>query len=242
VVHFSYDIAYAWRQNQFVMQIRTGNYVEGQIMAEPLDAVMAIHNAFRRDMKGIDAAALEWARGKPGLPLKFERFRFFNEVLVWHAHGEELAIFPALEGVAPSVAEAYERDHRSLDVAFAALSAAVSARDALETARATAAFKFHLDLHLAKEDTHLYRIIRERVPIPDQGRAVGVMANAVPQDRFPDLVGWLFPLLGHDDRENMTRIFQMVMPPQAFAVAKQLIEKAIGKDWAELTRRIPTLA
>jgi len=34
----------------------------------------------------------------------------------------------------------------------------------------------------------------------------------------------------------------MVMPPPFFAVAKQLIQKAIGDDWAELTRRISTLA
>src|SRR4030042_2944651 len=100
-------------------------------MAEPLDAVRAIHNAFRRDMAGIDAAALGAARGKPGLAPAIERFRFFNEVLVWHAHGEELAIFPALETVAPSVAEAYERDHKGLDAAFDALNAAGSARDAL---------------------------------------------------------------------------------------------------------------
>jgi len=211
-------------------------------MAEPLDAVMAIHNAFRRDMERIDAAALDAARGKPDLAPMVERFRFFNEVLVWHAHGEELAIFPLLEAVAPSVAEAYERDHRGLDAAFDALSAAVSKHDALDTARATAAFKFHLDLHLGKEDAHLYRLVRERVSAPDQGRAVGIMANTVPQDRFPELVAWMFPLLGHDDRENMTRIMQMVMPPPAFLQTKRLIQKAIGDDWAELTRRIPSLA
>jgi hypothetical protein len=210
-------------------------------MAEPLDAVMAIHNAFRRDIGGIDAAALELARSKPGLALKFERFRFFNEVLVWHAKGEELAIFPALEAVAPSVAEAYERDHRGLDAAFDALSAAVSARDALETARATAAFKFHLDLHLAKEDAHLYRLVRERVPIPEQGKAIGLMSSTVPQERFAEVVVWMFPLMDHNDRENMTRIWQMVMPPPVFSRAKQLIQQAIGDDWAELTRRIPTL-
>jgi hypothetical protein len=73
-------------------------------MTEPLDAVTAIHNAFRQDIKGIDAAALDAARGKPGLALAIERFRFLNEVLVWHAHGEELAIFPVIEAVAPSVA------------------------------------------------------------------------------------------------------------------------------------------
>jgi hypothetical protein len=210
-------------------------------MAEPLDAVKAIHNAFRKDMAGIDAAALDSARGKPGLAPVVERFRFLDEVLVWHAKGEELAIFPAIEAVAPSVAEAYERDHRGLDTAFEALSTAVSAHDALGTARATAAFKFHLDIHLGKEDAHLYRLMKERVPVPDQGKAVGIMSSTVPQDRFPELVAWLFPLIDHDDRENMTRIWQAVMPAPVFGRAKQLIQEAIGNDWAELTRRIPGL-
>lgn len=211
-------------------------------MTGPIDAVVAIHNAFRRDMADIDAAALAAAGGKPGMEATVERFRFFNEVLEWHAHGEELAMFPALEEVAPLVAEAYEKDHRGLDAAFEGLSNAVRARDPLESARATAAFKFHLDIHLAKEDTHLYRIIKERVSVPDQGKAVGVMAAAVPQDRFPELVAWMYPLMGHDDRENMTRIWQMAMPPEAFAGAVQLVHQAIGDDFAELSRRIPNLA
>jgi hypothetical protein len=210
-------------------------------MAEPLDAIMAFHNAFRRDMTGIDAAALASARGKPGLASAVERFRFFNEVLVWHAHGEELAIFPAVEAVAPSVAEAYERDHRGLDAAFDALNSAVSVGDALETARATAAFKFHLDIHLGKEDAHLYRLMRERIPLSEQAKAIGIMSSTVPQDRFPEAVVWLYPLIGPDDRENLTRIWQMAMPPPVFAQVKQLIQKAIGNDWVELTRRIPTL-
>ncbi len=61
-------------------------------MIEPMDVILAFHNAFRHDMSVIDAAALESARGKPGLAPTIERFRFFNEMLVWHAHGEELAI------------------------------------------------------------------------------------------------------------------------------------------------------
>lgn len=208
----------------------------------PIDAVVAIHNAFRRDMAGIDAAALDAARGRPGLAATVERFRFMNEVLVWHAHGEEQSMFPALEEVAPLVAEAYEKDHRGLDAAFDRLSDAVSARDAVGTARATAAFKFHLDIHLDKEDGHLYRIIRERVSVPDQGRAVGVMADGIPQDRFPEFVAWMYPLLGHDDRENMTRIWQTVMPAPAFEGSMQLVRDAIDDDWEELTRRIPGLA
>jgi hypothetical protein len=111
----------------------------------------------------------------------------------------------------------------------------------LETARVSAAAKFHLDMHLAKEDAHLYRLMRERVSLPDQAKAAGMMASTVPQERFPEVVAWLFPLLGHDDRENMTRIWQMVMPAPAFTHIKQLIQQAIGDDWEELTRRIPSL-
>jgi hypothetical protein len=211
-------------------------------MPGPIDAVVAIHNAFRADIADIDAAALAVARGNPGLARKVERFRFLNEVLVWHARGEELAIFPALEEVAPLVAEAYEKDHRGLDRAFDALNNAVSVGDAVETARATAAFRFHLDLHLAKEDTHLYRIIRERVSVPDQGKAVGIMAGGIPPERNPEFIAWMFPLLGGDDRENMTRVWRMVMPEEVFAGAIQLVRQTLGDGWAELTRRIPELA
>ncbi|HEY6430225.1 MAG TPA: hemerythrin domain-containing protein, partial [Acidimicrobiales bacterium] len=211
------------------------------IMALLSDAVRALHNAFRRDIEIIDAAALESARGKPGLHDTFERFRFLNEVLGWHALGEDSVISPLLEEVAPEVYETYERDHRALDGLFEALSRAVSVCDSLETARATKAFKFHLDLHLDKEDAHMYRLISDRVPLPEQGRALGSMGRDMPANRFPEFVGWMFPLVGTDDRVNMTRGWQMGMPPEVFAMTAQLIEQSVGDDWPELSRLIPDL-
>lgn len=210
-------------------------------MAEPIDAIWAFHNAFRNDIGRIDAAAYDAARGKEGLATTIERFRFLNEMLVWHATGEEIAVFPAVENVAPLVAEAYVKDHRGLDSAFDELNNSYSAHDTLKTARATAIFRFHLGIHLDKEDAHLYRIFRERIPPSEQGKAIGIMASQVPKERFPEVVAWLFSLIGHDDRENMTRIYQMMMPAPAFTNVKELIKKSIGSDWAELTRRIPTL-
>jgi hypothetical protein len=210
-------------------------------VTSPIDAVVAIHNAFRADIASIDEAALGAARGQPGLEETVDRFRLMNEVLVWHADGEEQGMFVELEGVAPCVAEAYERDHRALDAAFDRLTLAVTARDALETARATAAFRYYLDVHLAKEDAHLYRIIRERVSVADQAKAVGVMAGGVPHDRFPEFVGWLYPLMGDQDRENMTRVWQMLMPADAFTGACGLIQQAIGEDYGDLALRIPEL-
>jgi hypothetical protein len=210
-------------------------------MAGPTDAVAALHNAFRHDIELIDTAALESARGKPGVDATVERFRFLNEVLEWHAQGEDAVISPLLESVAPSVYETYERDHRALDAAFGALNRAVSVHDALETARATNAFKFHLLLHLDKEDAHMYRIISERVSLPEQAHAMALMASHAPQDRFPEIVAWMFPLIGLDDRVNMTRSWQMGMPPEGFAFAANLIEQVTGDDWPELARRIPEL-
>jgi len=161
--------------------------------------------------------------------------------LVWHAHGEEQAIFPALEKVAPLVAEAYVKDHRGLDAAFDELDRSYSLRDSLQTARATAAFRFHLNIHLDKEDTHLYRIFRERVPMPEQWNAIGLMAKNVPPERFPEATTWLFPLIGQDDRENLLLVWQTLMPAPVFAGVKELVKKTIPNDWTELTKRIPTL-
>ena len=172
-------------------------------MVKMNDAVRALHNAFRHDTEIIDAAALESAQGKPGLEATVERFRFLNEVLGWHALGEDAFISPLLEAVAPAVYETYERDHRALDVAFEAIGKAVSVRDPLETARATKAFKFHLDLHLDKEDAHMYRLINDRVPVSEQGQALGLMGTHMPADRFQEFVAWMFPLVGTDDRVNM---------------------------------------
>jgi len=129
------------------------------------------------------AAALGSAQGKDGLAAIIERFRFFNEILVWHAHGEELAVFPAVEKVAPLVAEVYVIDHYGLDRAFDELNRSYAAQDPLQVARATAAFRFHLKIHLLKEDTHLYRIFREHIPLAEQGKVLGTIASAVPQER-----------------------------------------------------------
>lgn len=210
-------------------------------MAEPLDAIWAFHNAFRRDMSAIDEAALGSARS-PSVPgPALDRFRLLNEILVVHARGEELSFYPALEAVVPLVAEAYERQHRGLDEAFDAMGAALSAGNSLDIARTSAAATYYLDRHLANEEAHLYRLVRERVPIPQQMQAVGVMSAQVPRDQFAQVVTWLYRLIGDDDRENLIRLWQTLMPAPVFASAIQVVQQAIPDGWAELTRRIPAL-
>jgi hemerythrin-like domain-containing protein len=210
-------------------------------MTVPLDAIRAIHNAFRKDAAEMDKAANAAAHGHRSLDFVSKQYDFFSEVLVWHATGEEEFVFPVMERVAPLVSEPYERDHRGLDSLFGRLKKVSGDNDSIEIARITSAFRFHLDIHLAKEEAHLYRIFNERVPLSEQGAIIGKMAQEIPQERFPELVTWLYPLIGLNDRENMTRIWQQSMPAPMFASISKLIQTAIRNDWAELVRRVPEL-
>jgi hemerythrin superfamily protein len=210
-------------------------------MAVPLDAIRAIHNAFRKDLAAIDLAANNAAQGHGSLDLVLKRYTFFGEILAWHAEGEEDYVFTALESVAPLLAEAYQLDHRGLDTLTESLNKAIKTSDTLNIARSTSAFNFFLDHHLDSEEAHLYRIFNQRVSLPDQGVIVAKMSQRIPQERFPEVVVWLYPLLGPDDRENMARIMRQALPAPVFAGVTRLIQTALGDDWAELTRRIPEL-
>jgi hypothetical protein len=210
-------------------------------MAVPLDVIRAFHNAFRKDLKEIDAAANSAARGQAGLDLVQKRYVFFNQVLVWHATGEEHAVFPALEKVAPLVAEAYARDHRGLDTSFDKVDEAVKAADLMAIARATSSFNFFSTFHLNKEEAHLYRIFNERVALPDQWIIIGKMSQEPPRERVPEVINWLFPLLGIDDRENMVRVYRQLMPEPVLSQILPLVKAAVGEGWSELTLRIPEI-
>jgi len=211
-------------------------------MSSPLDAVTVFHNAFRADMARIDAAALAAAQGAPGLDAALESFTFMNQVLDWHAEGEEEAVFTTLEGIAPKLAWAYERDHRGLDAAFAEFVRSMSLRDPVQTARATAAFAFHLDIHLGKEDAQVYPLIEDAVPLDEQGAILGRLSGRVPRDRFPEVVSWLFPLVDLDDRATMVGIYQRVQPPEVLVGLLGLIRGAIGEDdFAAVAAAVPGL-
>ena len=197
-------------------------------MTVPLDSIRAFHNAFRKDIMAIDAAAHSAARGQGDLDLIVKRYTFFNEILVWHASGEDEFVFTAIEKVAPLVAEAYERDHHGLDTLYDSLHKAVNVADVLAVARITSSFNFFLTFHLNKEEAHLYRIFNEKISLGDQGAIVGKMASKVPQERFPEVVTWLYPLIGNDDRENMTRIWQQALPGTAFWKQLGLLKLLLG--------------
>jgi len=211
-------------------------------MVTPLDVIPSFHRAFRNDMKLIDDAAYSAAAGDGNLAPAVERLRFFSEILKWHADGEDELVFPAMDKVAPLVAQGYLHDHHEFDNFTEGLAKITAASDALVAARETAALTAVLRIHLDKEDEYLYPILRERTSLEEQTAIIGGMAAHVPPERNPEFIRWLFGLLGHDDREMWTRVVMGLMPEQVFAGVKLLIRETITDDWAELTRRIPELA
>jgi iron-sulfur cluster repair protein YtfE (RIC family) len=210
-------------------------------LSGPIDIVRAIHNAFRRDISQIDDSVFKIARIGGDLTSASDRIHTIGEILDYHARGEEAAVFPAVDKVAPLVAKAYLMDHRELDTMVSGLEAMLKTPDPLTTARATAVLASHLRIHLNKEDAHLYSILRERTTESEQVSIAGLMSKKVPPDKFPTLVQWLFPLLDLDDRVVVTKGWMSLMPPQVFDGLKPLIKETVAENWAELTRRIPEL-
>lgn len=201
----------------------------------------SFHNAFRRDLFQIDTLAFELARNGEDLTPVFTRLRVVGEILNYHAQGEEVAVFPAVEKLTPLVAQAYFLDHRELDTMVNGLEAMRKTPDALITARATAILESHLRIHLDKEDVHLYPILRERTKESEQASIVGLMSRKVPPKQFPAMVQWLLPLLDFNDRVVVTEGWMKLMPSQVFASLKPLMKKIMAEDWIALSQRIPSL-
>jgi iron-sulfur cluster repair protein YtfE (RIC family) len=215
--------------------------LDGASLSGPIDIVRSIHNAFRRDISQIDDSVFKIARIGGDLTSVSDRLHTLGEILDYHARGEEAAVFPAVDKLAPLVSEAYLMDHRELDNMVNGLEAIRKTPDTLTTARATAVLASHLRIHLYKEDAYLYPILRERTTESEQATIAGLMSKKVPPDRFPIMVQWLFPLLDLDDRVVVTKGWMTLMPPQVFDGLKPLIKKAVADNWIELTQRIPKL-
>jgi len=166
-----------------------------------------------------------------------------DEILDYHAKGEEAAVFPAVENLAPLVARAYLMDHRELDKMVDTLETmrTLKSPDPLLATRATAVLNSHLRIHLDKEDAHLYPILRERTTISQQVTIGGVMSSKIPPERFPAAIKWLFPLLGLNDQVVVTKGWMSFMPPQVFANVKPLIKSTVAQGWDMITQRIPEL-
>lgn len=216
--------------------------VRGDFLLRPIDSVRCFHNAFRRDMSQIDMLVLKIAGEGGDMTPIFNRLQIMSEILNYHAKGEEAAVFPAVDKIAPLVAKPYIMDHRELDNMVNALEAIRKAPDPLITARATAVLNSHLRIHLDKEDLHLYPILREKTTDDEQISIGKIMASKTPPERSPIQIQWLFPLLDLDDQVTVTRLWMSVMPPQVFTMVKALIKMSAEANWSILTLKIPELS
>ena len=211
-------------------------------LTNPLDIILCFHRAFRRDMNEIDDYVFKAARNldKDFTPV-LKRVGLFGEVLDIHARGEEEAVFPAFEKMTPTIAKTYLMDHRELDTMVDVLKSILDLPNALASARATAVLNSHLRIHLNKEDAFLYPVLRESLSDNEQASIIGIMSSKIPPDKMPDIIRWLFPLIGDDDRVMVIGSWMHLMPSQVFSSIKPIIRETLAEDWLELVKRIPDL-
>ncbi len=200
------------------------------LLYSPIDVVHSFHNAFRRDIFQIDNIALKIAQSGGDSTSLFDRIQTFSMALDYHARGEEAAVFPAVDKMAPFVVTTYLKDHRELDVMTNGLEAIKRSPDPLTIARATAVLNSHLRIHLDKEDAYLYPFLKERTTLEQQTAIAGIMSKQIPQEKFPNMIQWLFPLLDTEDKVVVETIWKSLMPPQVFEGVKLLITKATTEN------------
>lgn len=210
-------------------------------MSRPIDVVRCFHTAFRRDMSQIDTAVNRIALEGGNFTSVLQRLHTMNELLDYHARGEEAAVFPAMEKLVPQLATPYLLDHRELDIMVEGLEKIRQNPDPLTTARATAVLESFLRIHLNKEDAHLYPILRERTTDDEQIAIGTTLAKNVPNNKFPTMIQWLFPLLNIEDQVLVAKSWVKAMPPQVLAGIRPLIQSAVAGNWAKLTQLIPEL-
>ena len=211
---------------------------------DAIGGITAFHNAVRKDLGEIDAAVYAVASNHGGeLSPVLERFKPFSLVLGHHAHGEDVAVFPALERVAPHVAEAYEIDHRELDVMVHDLEAVLGAQDELAAARAMTTLATHLRVHLAKEDAHMYPLLRAATTADEQLKILDGLVAVIPGEDFPPLLTWFYGLAPAEERALVTELWLAMVGEDGLPWFRGMAKECIAAEgWADLTRRCPALA
>lgn len=211
-------------------------------MVPPLDAVAVVHNAFRRDFMEIDQAVYKVARHGGYLSPVIDRLQFVSDILDRHEKGEEHAVFPEVDRVVPLLAPLFVDDHREMSEG---LGKVAGARDELAAARASAVLHTQVRIHLAKEDTYLYPVLRDRIDLDEQVTIVGQLwgRSFPPDEVLPQYMNWLFGLVNQKDQATITTVWKQLMTEKVFGVCTPLIRGAVTTDdWSELTRHVPGLA
>ncbi len=72
---------------------------------------MFLSQCVSQNISQIDDTVFRIARDGGNLTSVLDRLHTMNEILDYHARGEEAAVFPAVDKVIPQVARAYLMDH-----------------------------------------------------------------------------------------------------------------------------------
>lgn len=178
-----------------------------------------------------------------------DHVRSVVELLVSHAHHEDAAIQPALEVHLPTLAEAVEQDHFTIDGRLVGLQdLAEEVADATRADQRPMAHRLYLELASFTASYLEHQHCEEWVIMPALEAAIGpeavldihqAIVGAIPPEEMARSLAIMLPAMNLDDRAELLGGMQAGAPPEVFAGVWGLAGSALpAADHAALGARL----
>ena len=190
-----------------------------------LDLYRDIHKGIRSELFGVTLEAGRIDPGVRGNRVELAgRIRSAVDLLVSHAHHEDVAVQPAIELHLPAYAETIETDHVALEARMDTLCA--MADDAVEAVDTYAAVhRLYLELASFTGNYLEHQDFEERVVMPALDVAIGVPAVAeihgaiigsIPPDEMAQSLALMLPAMNVDNRAELLGGMKANAPAEVF--------------------------
>eukprot|EP00887_Chlorella_sp_A99_P004372 scaffold15.g4372.t1 len=210
----------------------------------PIDHIFQFHKALRRELRDLEAAAVELYSASDGvgrgscdqlLPSMEARFQFLRGIYRAHSHAEDNIVFPALEGKERliNISHSYSLDHKQEEELFDDVLGDVKAAPdpgsrrthMVHLSRMCAAIRASLETHLRAEEKELWPLFAEHFSVAEQERLVGQIIGSTGAEVLHSMLSWVQGSMTQEEQEAMMLAFKSASRSTAF---EQWLDVALG--------------
>lgn len=178
-----------------------------------------------------------------------ERVKSLNEMVEFHAKGEEDFVYPACDELRNDISKAYLWDHdvdkkyfQGINECISKIKESKNQSDFDDLKSNLFGLKVILTAHADKEDDLIVPMIDAEVPPPQQGEMLAKINEHMPQDRMVPMFKWLLDRISTEDIADYMGIIKQGAPPEQFNGITSIVKGVLsGDQWNELLKLMPGL-
>jgi len=220
------------------------------VSALPFDGYRDVHKGIRAELFAVVGSAGNVdPADRSGRAAVAAHVADVVELLVLHAHHEDLHILPVLEAHDAAVFERLEADHAALDARLARIAErAQFVTGAAPSEQRARLHNLYLDLASFSGAYLTHQEFEERVAMPAVLAAVGVegaiainetIVSNIPPPIMAKSLAIMLPAMNVDDRTELLGAMQQSAPPEAFAAVWGLTRSVLTPaDFRALAARL----